>query len=103
MAQGRGHNSSLTHLGNTGISYSRENVLGSGGFSTVHLGRFYGNKVAVKKIQIHMSTNEEREIHLHAQLNHKNVLSIITATEDEDFRYMFCFILLLLLFLKFMY
>jgi hypothetical protein len=43
--------------------------------------------VAIKKIQLHTTSNDEREIRLQGKLNHRHVLSIITATEDEDFRY----------------
>jgi hypothetical protein len=43
--------------------------------------------VAIKKIQLHTTSNDEREIRLQGKLKHRNVLPILTATEDEDFRY----------------
>jgi|688.fasta_scaffold2142725_1 hypothetical protein len=85
MARRRGQ-TNWTYLDDD-LKYSRDHVLGQGGFGSVHLGRFRGNKVAIKKIQLHTTSNDEREIRLQGKLKHRNVLPILTATEDEDFRY----------------
>ncbi len=70
------------------LQYSREDVLGEGGFGLVFLGCYRGNEVAVKRVQLRStSPDDEREIRLQGKLEHQHVLSILTATKDKDFRY----------------
>ena len=78
---------SFKKIGDTGIEYSKQNLLGKGTFGAVYLGVYNGEKVAVKKILLNRSENEEREVDLQKILNHKNVLKILKVEEDEDFRY----------------
>ena len=72
-------------------------VLGSSN-STVYRGTFDGKTVAVKQIwkkQVKTSraevetslTEVDREIAAQINLNHQNVVKMITAEEDDDFRY----------------
>ncbi len=81
-------------IGDTGIQYSKEDVLGRGGFGDVFLGIFNKEKVAVKKILLKHSEKEkekkkeEREVDLQKNLNHENILKILQVGKDEDFRYL---------------
>jgi predicted Ser/Thr protein kinase len=53
---------SYKKIGDTGIEYSKENLLGKGTFGAVYLGIYNGKQVAVKKILLNRSENEEREV-----------------------------------------
>ena len=67
------------------IDESKE--LGRGGFATVFLGTFEGNNVAVKKIPVGVLDNEndlQREVELHKQLDHQNVLKLLHVDEEKD-------------------
>ena len=70
------------------IDESKE--LGRGGFGTVFLGTFEGNNVAVKKIPVSVLDEEickedlQREIELHKQLDHQNVLKLLHVDEEKD-------------------
>ena len=67
------------------IDESKE--LGRGGFGTVFLGFFEGNKVAVKRIPVGVLDEEndlQREIELHKQLDHQNVLKLLHVDEEKD-------------------
>ena len=50
-------------------------------------GTFEGNQVAVKKIPVGVLDNEndlQREIELHKQLDHQNVLKLLHVDEEKD-------------------
>ena len=67
------------------IDESKE--LGRGGFGTVFLGTFEGNNVAVKKIPVGVLDNEndlQREVELHKQLDHQNVLKLLHVDDEKD-------------------
>ena len=72
------------------IDESKE--LGRGGFGTVFLGTFEGNNVAVKKIPVSVldvgvfnnETDLQREIELHKQLDHQNVLKLLHVDDEKD-------------------
>jgi serine/threonine protein kinase len=74
-------------VGDTGIQYSKEEVLGRGTYGDVYLGIFNKEKVAVKKILLNRSEKEEREVDLQKILDHENILKILQVVEDDDFRY----------------
>ncbi len=75
-------------IGDTGVQYSKENLLGRGTYSDVYLGIFKKEKVAVKKILLNRSEKDGREVDLQKNLNHENVLKICRVVEDDDFRYL---------------
>ncbi|XP_046460945.1 CBL-interacting serine/threonine-protein kinase 20-like [Daphnia pulex] len=74
-------------VGDTGIQYSKEDVLGRGTYGDVFLGIFNKEQVAVKKILLNRSEKEEREVDLQKILDHENILKILQVVEDDDFRY----------------
>jgi serine/threonine protein kinase len=74
-------------IGDTGIQYSKEDVLGRGTYGDVYLGILNKEKVAVKKILLNRSEKEEREVDLQKILDHENILKILQVVEDDDFRY----------------
>jgi serine/threonine protein kinase len=74
-------------ISDTGIQYSKEDVLGRGTYGDVYLGIFNKEKVAVKKILLNRSEKEEREVDLQKILDHENILKILQVVEDDDFRY----------------
>ncbi|KZS17821.1 Uncharacterized protein APZ42_015816 [Daphnia magna] len=78
---------SYKEIGDTGILYSKNDVLGKGTYGDVYRGVFNGKKVAVKKILLSRSEKEEREVSLQIKLDHTNVLAIRKVAEDDDFRY----------------
>lgn len=67
------------------IQYNRKDVLGEGN-SIVYHGTYEDKEVAVKRIVLRPSLNEEREFKAQLKLNHQNVLKIITVEQDADFR-----------------
>jgi serine/threonine protein kinase len=75
-------------IGDTGVEYSKENLLGRGTYSDVYHGIFNTKQVAVKKILLNRSEKEEREVDLHKILDHENILKILQVVEDDDFRYL---------------
>ena len=80
----------IGHKSNLNISLVKideSKILGRGGFGTVFLGIFEGNKVAVKKIPVEVLDNEtdlQREIELHKKLDHQNVLKLLHVDEEKD-------------------
>ncbi|KAI9561450.1 hypothetical protein GHT06_012407 [Daphnia sinensis] len=78
---------SYKEIGDTGISYSKNDVLGKGTYGDVYRGIFNGENVAVKKVLLNRSEKEEREVNLQTRLDHTNVLAILKVAEDDDFRY----------------
>ena len=78
---------SYKEIGNTGIKYTRENLLGQGTYGSVYLGIYNDQQVAVKRIELKQSKKEEREVYLQKILDHENVLKIRKVKEDDDFRY----------------
>jgi serine/threonine protein kinase len=75
-------------IGDTGIQYAKEEVLGRGTFGIVYLGIFNEEEIAVKKILLNLSEKEGREVDLQKNLSHENVLKICRVVEDDDFRYL---------------
>lgn len=67
------------------IQYERKDVLGEGN-SIVYRGTYEDNKVAVKRIVLRPSLNEDREFKAQLKLNHQNILKILTVEQDADFR-----------------
>jgi hypothetical protein len=67
------------------IKYERKDVIGEG-ISIVYRGTYEDNKVAVKRIVLRPSLNEDREFKAQLKLNHQNVLKILTVEQDADFR-----------------
>jgi hypothetical protein len=67
------------------IQYEKKDVIGEGN-SIVYRGTYEDNKVAVKRIVLRPSLNEDREFKAQLKLNHQNVLKILTVEQDEDFR-----------------
>lgn len=79
---------SYKEISDTGITYSKNDVLGKGTYGDVYRGFFNGESVAVKKILLSRSEKEEREVSLQNKLDHTNVLAIRKVAEDDDFRYL---------------
>lgn len=79
---------SYKEISDTGITYSKNDVLGKGTYGEVYRGVFNGERVAVKKILLSRSEKEEREVSLQIKLDHTNVLAIRKVAEDDDFRYL---------------
>lgn len=71
-----------TQIGDTGISYRRDTILGSG-ISYIFKGRFRQEDVALKKIQLENFIG--REIEFQNQFNH-GVVDLITESIHQDFR-----------------
>ena len=67
------------------IQYERKDVLGEGN-SIVYRGTYEDEEVAVKRIVLGPSLNEDREFKAKLKLNHQNVLKILTVEQDADFR-----------------
>lgn len=71
------------------LSYSSNNFIGEGGFAFVFRGKFQGQDVAVKRIQLHPSSTgqlTDNEIEFQSKLKHNNILQILTWKEDSNFR-----------------
>ena len=77
---------SYKEIGNTGIKYTKENLLGQGTYGTVYLGIYNDQQVAVKRIELKQSEKEEREVNLQQNLDHENVLKIRKVEKDDNFR-----------------
>ncbi len=67
------------------IQYQRKDVLGEGN-SIVYRGTYEDEEVAVKRIVLRPSLNEDREFKAQLKLNHQNVLKILIVEQDDDFR-----------------
>ncbi len=63
-------------------------MIGRGGFGIVFAGTFQGNYVAVKKISAEVVEENridfEREMELHKELDHENVLKLLHVDEEKD-------------------
>ena len=63
-------------------------LIGTGGFGTVHHGTFRSSKVAIKKVQIlRLDQRGPREYKSMKLLNHPNVLKLLHWQDDADFRF----------------
>jgi hypothetical protein len=67
------------------IQYERKNVIGEGN-SIVYRGTYEDNEVAIKRIVLRPSLNEDREFNAQLKLTHQNILKILTVEQDADFR-----------------
>jgi hypothetical protein len=68
------------------IQFSRDHVLGEGGFATVYLGLWGSEIAAIKRINTTKFTPEEieREMEL-KNFNHRNIVKFYDSEEDDDF------------------
>ena len=63
-------------------------LIGTGGFGSVHRGTFEGSPVAIKKVQIiFLGQRGPREYESMKLLNHPNVLKLLHWQDDADFRF----------------
>ncbi|KAI9561484.1 hypothetical protein GHT06_012442 [Daphnia sinensis] len=69
------------------IEVNKGDVLGKGGFGIVYRGTYNGETIAVKKIMLENVDKHNREVTLQIQLDHENVLKILTVEQSDDFRY----------------
>jgi hypothetical protein len=69
------------------IQFSRDHVLGEGGFAIVYLGLWRGEIAAIKRINTSKFTPEEieREMEL-KNFNHRNIVKFYDSEEDDDFK-----------------
>ena len=61
-----------------------DELLGKGGFGKVNVGSYEGKKVAVKIIQSDLLEKCDKEIELQKDLDHPNVLKLLTVEEDTE-------------------
>ena len=61
-----------------------DELLGKGGFGKVNVGSYEGKKVAVKIIQSDLLEKCGKEIELQKDLDHPNVLKLLTVEEDTE-------------------
>jgi serine/threonine-protein kinase/endoribonuclease IRE1 len=67
------------------IQFDRKVRLGGGGHGSVFLGTFQGNKVAVKRVELFHTANENEEKNMQ-QLNHPNVVKLLHFYTDDNFK-----------------
>jgi serine/threonine protein kinase len=67
------------------IQFDRKVPLGEGGHGSVFLGTFQGRKMAVKRILVINTTNENEETIMH-QLNHPNIVKLFHFYTDDNFK-----------------
>jgi serine/threonine protein kinase len=65
----------------------KKEVLGTGSFGIVFRGSYRDEEVAVKRLELHRLDPDGREVKLQIDLEHDNVLKILSVDEDEDFKY----------------
>ena len=63
-----------------------DELLGRGGFGRVNVGSYEGKRVAVKIIQSDLLEKCGKEIELQKDLDHPNVLKMLSVEEDTDER-----------------
>lgn len=68
------------------IEFEKTDVLGRGGFGVVYRGTYNGEIIAVKRIILENVDPLNREVMLQTQLDHVNVLKILTVEQSSDFR-----------------
>ena len=68
------------------IQFDREVRLGEGGHGSVFLGTFQGNKVAVKRVELFHTANENEET-IMQKLNHPNIVKLFHFYTDDNFKY----------------
>jgi hypothetical protein len=61
-------------------------ILGQGGYGIVYEDIWDGRKVAVKRIEIFRTTNNEREEDAMHKLDHRNVVKLFHVEKDKDFK-----------------
>lgn len=69
------------------ITIDKSAILGMGSDSTVFIGTFNGEQVAVKRIPLYRIEPMERQVEIIKLLNHNNVLRFLGFDNDRDFRY----------------
>jgi hypothetical protein len=57
-----------------------------GSYSTVFIGTFNGEQVAVKRIPLYRVEPTERKVKIIKLLNHNNVIRFLGVDNDKDFR-----------------
>lgn len=66
--------------------------MGEGSYGIVFAGSYDGNPVAVKRIYLSANiVDVDREVHLHKELNHGNVLKLLhvdVEQDNRDFKYL---------------
>ena len=64
-------------------------LIGTGGFGTVHRGTLRGSEVAIKKVQIDRLTPKraDREFDVMRMLDHPNVLKLLHVEERNEIRF----------------
>lgn len=72
---------------NSPITIDKSAILGMGSYSTVFIGTFNGEQVAVKRIPLYRVEPEERKVEIIKLLNHNNVVRFLGVDNDEFFRY----------------
>ncbi|XP_045035915.1 tyrosine-protein kinase Fes/Fps-like [Daphnia magna] len=65
------------------LRFDTNTVLGSGGFGIVFLGAFEGRQVAVKRIELRKSNEEEVLL----ELDHPNIVKLFHVQTDANFKY----------------
>ena len=67
------------------FTYDRKKLLGMGAFASIYEGRYKGESVAVKRIQL-VDISFDREIASHLKMDHENVVKMLDVIEDMDFK-----------------
>ncbi len=69
-------------------SYMKRDILGKGTFGIVFRGSYRDEEAAVKRLELArlMDAGDDREVKLQIDLEHDNVLRILSVDEDEDYK-----------------